>query len=382
MKDRDLEEQLRSLDFDKIFIEENPFWSQTSLKSIDVCPKQYFIYSILRLKRDVGAEIIRGQILHDLIEKFWKVENNVYLPIPMYKDEKAFSGVVRSRLAYIRKEAYEKGKIKEGYVNKETLNVLWSKKFIEETEEMARLIYRTYVKDDEIKRVSTGKRKAEISLEGKVIFEGEEIKYKTIIDELLPPLILRDHKTGYLELKKEFLDNDLQFSFYSFALWNEFQKESSPLRSYYGEYFGIGLDEFLRNIEIQIHHIPPVLRMKEKGLSENEIPKESVIIKTKRDSKQIYDLFKTILAKRKLLLDRNFHPTTDTSVCSFKCNYRRICPYIDTEEILRKLESKDTLFQWAGISCESNYNEKKIKQKSLQKQISMRLIKSKNEFRI
>ena len=386
-----VEEQ--KIGYEQIKVDENHFWSQTSLKCIDDCPKQYFLSRILNLERKTLPSMIRGTILHEMIEKFWREEGGIYIPIPRYKDENAFAGVSRSRIANVRREAYRKGKTRDGLIDKETLGILWSKKFIEETEEMARIIYRRYIEEDEIERVRTGRRLAEVSLEGKIIFKEEEICYRTKIDEILPPLTIRDHKTGYSSIPKEFIEGDLQFSFYALALWNELQNRNSTLQNFYQGFSGMPLEEFLENLEIQIHNVPPVLRMREKGFREEAIPKKSSFISTRRNSQQIQELLKTILSYKELLKRRDFHQTTNTSICSYRCGYSEICPSINPNEILRKAKkiqeekrnSENALFVWAGIPLEhieSQYKEKKPKQKPKGKQKVMRLMKKTNELRI
>ncbi|GEM_PF-4622008 len=381
------------IDYSRIKVDEEPRWSQTSLKIIDLCPKQYFFSRVLRIQRIAAPEMIRGTILHNLIENFWKIEKGVYVPIPRYKTEDAFAGVSRARVANTRREAYKTGRTRDGLVDKRVLGILWSKSFVEETEEMARLIYRRYTKEDEKERVRNGKRRVELNLLGEILFEGKRIEYETKIDELLPSyenstLILRDHKTGYIKMPREFVDHDLQFSFYAFALWNELTNENSPLREDYPCLANKSLEEFLESLEIQVHHIPPVLTMRRKNFAEYEIPKESVFIPTRRSPQQILDLFKTILDKKELLKKRAFNPTTNTSICAYRCGYNHFCRSTNPEEILREAQrvqeerqiEENSLFNWAGICINSSMREKKPKSPRQERQRVMRLMKKNNEL--
>ncbi|MEM4181982.1 MAG: PD-(D/E)XK nuclease family protein [Candidatus Pacearchaeota archaeon] len=380
------------IDYNNIFVEENPAWSQTSVKCMGICPKQYFFSRVLKLQRKATPDMIRGTIIHGMIEKFWKEENGVYIPVPRYGNEDSFAGVARSRIANARREAYRTGRTRDGLIDENILSILWSKRFIEETEEMARLVYRRYTTEDEIERVASGKRLAELSLSGEVDFDGKKISYTTKIDEVLPPIVLRDHKTGYTKMPSEFVHKDLQFSLYALALWSEIQKLNSPLQKDYGDYYGMSLDEFLENLEIQIHHIPPVLRMREKGLPESEIPTESLFIPTKRNSEQIKELLRTIISYTEILKRKDFRQTTDTSVCTYKCGYTEICPAINPEEILRRAEEvqnkakeeENSLFLWAGVPIErsdSQMRKRKTKQKVYEKQKVMRFMKKTNELK-
>ncbi|MEM4331067.1 MAG: PD-(D/E)XK nuclease family protein, partial [Candidatus Pacearchaeota archaeon] len=328
----------KDIDYKRISLEEKVFWSPTSLKMYDECPKQYFLYKIIKAERKAQPEIIRGNILHRMIENFWKVKDNRYVDTPSYKDEEAFAGVARSRIAFVRKEAYEKRIIKEGYVDENLLCVLSSKRFIEETEEMARMIYRRYSKEEEKEKVKSGKRKAEITIEGYINFDNEKIFYKAKIDELLTPLIIRDHKSGYYLLSEEFIKKDLQFSFYALSLWQALQKEDSLLKKDYMEYANLDLESFLDLLEIQIHHIPSLYRLREKNLP---LPIESQIISTKRNVNHIKELIYTLKQKEAQINSRNFHPTTNTYICSYKCGYKEICENFDTERIIKRIEEEN-----------------------------------------
>jgi hypothetical protein len=361
-------------DYQSIKIENEPDWSPSRILVADRCMKEYFFKYVLHEKQKTSASELRGSVMHNRIEKFWK-RNKKGFYIPSFKSEESFANRVAGDLKMIAVSGEYNGRELD-----DSKGFIFSDAFQDETKLMAKSVYKRYIREGVCLNERGMIFPKELRINRKLeLKSGRVIKLNSIIDELRPELTIRDHKIGYKTILKEAIENDIQFTHYLFSVFLELQDEKSDLKNFYSNYLGISLNDFLEVAKVEFHHV-----------SQNHLPEEkreeelSQIYISKRNRTQVANLVRKICQCEDMIKRREFFPTTDNSACHFRCKYGlEKCIDVKPEEIIAKSEGeKNSLLIFSGVS--SPYEKgciikPEIPEKPRQK--TMRLMKKTNELR-
>lgn len=336
---------------EELRVDEHPIWSPTRLDTAESCMKFYWLKYVKHVHLEINSSICRGKLLHSSIENFWKKDKETGLIVPKY----SYSGFI-GRIVGDWKRFYAQGREPGG---KKMDNVAWDypgqewdKNYIGEIAEIAGKVYTRYLQEEPCLA-------AEATLYGEI----EGIKIMAKIDEIRKGLVVRDHKSGYKKPREKYLNNNIQMTDYLVCLYMALQNPKSQIsREVFPEDVGIGLEDFLKQASIEIHHLPGILRSPRmnKQTKQWEVPelKESItgIYQAKRNLDSINDFVFALKSNEKAIRDRDFHPTKGRN-CDF-CLARKVCDNYDPEK-----EHNDELRRNVPLFAFSNLRFQNMKHK-------------------
>jgi hypothetical protein len=332
-----------AVEIEELKVNENPYWSPSRINLMEDCHKRYWFEYILHHDSKISSSAAVGKHNHNIIEKLWVKNSLTRLLVSGYKSyQSCVNSSVRDwKFNYAKKGICDGKEIEWGKYDGNG----WGKKLIGRIGEIAGLAYTRAMGEEPRLRAE---------LEIKVEFEGLNILVR--IDELRRNLVIRDHKTGSEAIGEYFVKKNLQLTMCSMALFESLQKPYTMASEIYPEFKGIGLDEFLDKLTVEINEVYP--------RAENGIHISNTIIHSaKRTERHFNEAIQTIQRSIKSLQERDFCPSAKN--CD-RCEFRKVCDEYDpTKYHMGKYEETFPLFANSGIVLE-RYTPK-LKSKNRQK---------------
>jgi hypothetical protein len=321
-------------DKDYLHVQEHPIWSPTRLDLAETCMKAYWFQYVKHIKHSITPDIARGKLIHSLIEKFWRYDEDKKLLVPGYKSYESFVNcAIRDwKYQFARTGESDGQKIDWDYKGQQ-----WSKKFLGELADVMGRVYSRYI-------IERPRLAAEVEIKGEI----EGIKISAKIDELREDLVIRDHKSGRKTPREHYLDKNMQMTDYLVCLFIALHDINSPIATtLFPDYTFISLDEFLKIATIEIHHLPEHQTKEEKEIGRRQ--HMTAIYSAKRTRASINDFVSSLQAKEKQLAERDFHPSKGRN-CDF-CFYRNECNSYDPQkEHETEFAVKNPLFTYANLT--------------------------------